>query len=89
MIRTMVPLLSNAPPAQNELVITSIAVALFVSRFHSAPHAEWPLIWSVSFDALSKKSARVGETMIDSSATMPDVSFLRSKVHSGTCATAW
>ena len=84
----MVPLLNIAPVAQNELVMTFRAVTLFDSKFQSAPHAECPLICKGSSDARSKKSARVGETIIASRATMPDVSSLRSKRHSGAAAAA-
>ena len=72
-----------APAAQNELVITFRAVTLFDSRFQSAPQAEWPLICKGSSDARSKNRASVGETTMDSSATMPDVWFLRLKRHPG------
>ena len=76
----MVPLLSSAPLAQNELVSTSNGWTVLVSRFHSAPQAEWLLIWSGSFEARSKKIARVGETTIDSRATMPELTSFKSKV---------
>lgn len=77
------PLLSNAPLAQNELVRTLRGLTVLVSRFHKAPHAEWLLICSGSSDARSKKMTRVGETTIDSSATIPDRSALRSKRQPG------
>ena len=80
---TIVPLLSNAPLAQNELVSTSRAFTVLVSRFHRAPQAEWLLIWSGSSEARSKKTTSVGETTMASSATMPDVSFLRLNSHFG------
>ena len=40
----MVPLLSNAPLAQNESVNTSSGRTVLVSRSQRAPQAEWPLI---------------------------------------------
>ena len=84
----MVPLLSSAPLAQKELVSTSNGWTVLVSRFHSAPQAEWLLIWSGSFEARSKKIARVGETTIDSRATMPELTSFKSKVHCGVVGAA-
>ena len=55
--------------------ITSSGLAVFVSRFHKAPQAGLLLIMSGSFDALSKKTARVGETIIASRARIPEVPF--------------
>ena len=37
---TIVPLLSRAPLAQNELVKSSRGVTVLLARFHNAPHAE-------------------------------------------------
>lgn len=87
-VRTIVPLLSSAPLAQKELVRTSRGCTVLVSRFHSAPHAECPLICSGSSDARSKKMTRVGDTTIASSATIPEVSFLRSNRQLGALGTA-
>ena len=69
----MVPLLSRAPLAQNELVIRSSGVTVSVSRFQSAPQAEWLLICSGSLEARSKNTTRVGDTTMDSRATIPDL----------------
>lgn len=84
---TMVPLLRSAPLAQIEFVRTSRGRTVLVSRFQSAPHAECPLIWSGSSDARSRKTTRVGETTMDSSATTPDVVFLRSNRQPGALGT--
>jgi hypothetical protein len=71
----MLPLLKNPPDAQNVSETTFIGVAIFVSKFHRAPHADAPSIISGSFEALSKKRASVGETIIASRAKMPEVPF--------------
>lgn len=78
---TIVPLLSSAPPAHQELVMRSSGVRALVSRFQIAPHAEWLLISNGAFAARSKKRARVGETMTDCCTTTPEVWFKRSNVH--------
>jgi hypothetical protein len=48
---------------------------VLVSKFQSAPQAACPFICRGSLDALSKKIARLSETMIDSKATIPEVPF--------------
>ena len=68
-------MLKKPPEAQNVSEITSSGLAVFVSRFHKAPQAGLLLIMSGSFDALSKKTARVGETIIASRARIPEVPF--------------
>ena len=80
---TIVPLLSSAPLAQNEFVSTSSGWTVLVSKFQIAPHAEWPLICSGSFEARSNMTTRLGETTIASRATMPEVTFFRSNRHCG------
>lgn len=80
---TMLPLLSRAPLAQNVLVTRSRGVTVLVARFQSAPHAEWLLICSGSLAARSKKRTRLGETTMDSSATIPEVCFFRSNLQPG------
>ena len=79
----MVPLLSKAPLAQNEFERTCSGLTVLSARFQSAPHVEWLLIWSGSFDARSKNRTRFGETTIDSRATMPEFTFLRSNFQPG------
>lgn len=86
--RTIVPLLKRAPLAQKEFDNTSMAVAVLVSRFQRTPHAEWLLICKGSSEARSKKIARVGETTIDSRATIPLVDSLRLKLHCGALGAA-
>ena len=79
----MVPLLRSEPLAQKEFVSKLRGRMVLESRSQSPPHAEWLLIWSGSFEARSKKTTRVGETTMDSSATMPDVSFMRVNCQPG------
>ena len=63
----------SAPLAQKELVRTSKALTVLVSRSHRAPQAEWLLICSGSLEARSKNTTRVGDTTMDSRATIPDL----------------
>ena len=79
----MVPLLRSEPLAQKEFVSKLRGRMVLESRSQSPPHAEWLLIWSGSFEARSKNSASVGEMTIDSSATIPELSFFKSKLHPG------
>lgn len=72
---TIVPLLKKPPDAQKVSETTSSGLAVFVSRFHNAPQAGLLLIISGSLDALSKKMARVGDTIMASRARIPDVPF--------------
>lgn len=83
---TMEPLLSRAPLAQKELVTTSIGRTVLVARSQRAPQAEWLLICNGSSEVRSKKRASVGETTIDSRATIPLVVFFRLKLHWGALA---
>jgi hypothetical protein len=72
----MVPLLKRAPDAQKVLDTTSRGMAWFVSRSNSEPHAECPLIVNgLAFPARSRNIASVGETMIASIPTTPEVPF--------------
>lgn len=73
----MVPLLRNAPEAQNGSDLTSKTVAVFVFISHTAPHAGTPsaVVNGLAVPARSKKMALVGEMKIASSARIPEVPF--------------
>lgn len=48
---------------------------MFVSMFHIAPQVVWLSICKGSLEARSKKTAKLSEMIIDSSATTPEVPF--------------
>lgn len=79
---TIEPLLSKLPEPQKESVMALTGEAVFVSRFHKAPHAEWLLIIRGLCWALSNIRMRVGETMMAWVGTMPVVPFF-TNLHAG------
>src|SRR6266851_8507510 len=86
---TSVPLLRNAPPAQNELLFMCSATRACVSRLYSVPHAGWPSTVSGLCSTLSMMIACDGETIASCIAATPVVPFCSSSQPGRGAGAAW